>query len=256
MVSGVLSTIAAFAALAGGTGPDKVAQRYKLDVVINQNIDATAAGQGVLNSEITGAAWLTLSLSDTTGGQLAHLVIDSFTVNATGQAAMQFSPDLASALKGQYLHGYIVDGKLSGSAKPSVEDNPTMNLVMPAMNALFPGVGARAATAQSWSDTTRNNTINETGTQNTESIVDWTVNSREGAMLNLTGAARGTVTIESPEQQVSGTVTSTSTVTSVVGGPSTSATLNSKQVLTVLISALPDPLPVNIETRATLTSLP
>jgi hypothetical protein len=256
MVSGVLTTIAALASLTGTTGPDKAAQRYKLDVTINQVIDVTSAGQGVVTSVITGTALLTLSLSDTTGGQLAHLVIDSFTVNATGQAAGNFSQELANALKGQYLHGYIVDGKLSGAAKPSVEGNPTMNLVMPAMNALFPGIGARAANEQNWSDTTRNNTINEGGTQNTESIVQWTVNSREGTTLNLTGEATGTVTMETPEQQVSGTVTSTSTVVSVVGGPSTSATLSSKQALTVLISALPDPLPVNIETQATLTAIP
>jgi hypothetical protein len=257
MVSGVLTTLAALASLTAVAGPEKaVAQRYKLDVAITQNIDATAAGQGVVTSEITGTALLTLTMSDTAGGQLAHLVIDSFTVSADGQAGAMFSQELANALKGQFIHGYVVDGKLSGTAKPSVEDNQTMNLVMPAMNALFPGIGARASSAETWTDTTRNNTVNEQGTQNSESIVTWTVTGRNGEVLSLTGAAQGTVTIEAAEQQVSGTVTSTSTVTSVVGGPSTSATLESKQVLSVLIAALPDPLPVSVETRATLTQIP
>jgi hypothetical protein len=195
-------------------------------------------------------------MSDTAGGKIAHLVIDSFTVSATGQAGMLFTQEAANGLKGQYIHGYIVDGKLSGTAKPSVEDNQTMNLVMPAMNALFPGISSRASNTQNWTDTTRSNSVNEQGTQNSESIVNWTVTGREGEMLSLTGEATGTVTIEATEQQVSGTVTSTSTVRSVIGGPSTSATLNSKQALSVLISALPDPLPVNIETRATLTQIP
>jgi hypothetical protein len=256
MVSGVLSSLAALAVVAAGVGPDKVAQRYKLDVVINQNIDATAMGQGMVTSEITGTALLTLTMSDTAGGQIAHLVIDSFTVNATGQAGALFTQEAANGLKGQYIHGYIVDGKLTGTAKPSVEDNQVMNLAMPAMNALFPGIGSRATNAQNWTDTTRSNSVNEQGTQNSESIVTWTITGREGTMLSLTGEATGTVTIEATEQQVSGTVTSTSTVRSVIGGPSTSATLNSKQALSVLISALPEPLPVNIETRATLTSIP
>lgn len=237
-------------------GPDKAVQRYRLDLVINQEVDATAAGQGVVSSEINSSAFVTLTMSDTTGGKIAHVVIDSLTFTATGQMAMQFSQTFADSLKGQWLHGYIVDGKMLGTAKPSVEGNVAMSLVMPVMNALFPGIGAKAANNQAWSDTTRSDVVNDQVTQHSQSVVAWTVTGREGGLLTLTGAGTGTVSVEAPEQQATGQVTSSAAVTTVIGGPSKSAKLTNAQELSVLIAALPDPLPVKVASDATLTELP
>jgi hypothetical protein len=256
MLSGTLALLSLAAGVAGPVGPDKAAQRYRLDLVLTQAVDLTSAGQGELKSDVTSTAFVTVTMSDTTGGRLAHVVIDSLTVVGNGPLAGQFSQALADALKGESLHGYIVDGKLQGAAKPSVDANPTLNLVMPVMNALFPGVGARAATTQSWSDTTQNNVTNEQGTQNSQSIVAWTVTGREGTVFTLTGAGTGTTSVEGEQQQATGTVTSSITVSTVAGGPAKSTKLTSSQELSVLVPSLPDPIPVKVDTEATLTELP
>ena len=163
----------------------------------------------------------------------------------------------ADALKGQWLHGYIVDGKMQGAAKPSVEDNPMITLVLPVMNTMFPGVGAKAAGgSQSWTDTTRSDIVSEAMTQHNQAVVAWTITSREGDLLTLTGAGTGTINMEAPDSQASGAVTTNVTVTTVIGGPAKSSKLTSSQQLSVVVTALPDPIPVKVETDATLTELP
>lgn len=257
MVSGTLMLMSLAAGVAGpATGPDKAAQRYRVDVEIQQELDLTATGAGPQVATVTGTAFLNVTMSDTTGGKLAHVVIDSLTVSATGQLAMAFSQSLADSLRGAWLHGYVVDGKLSGPAKPSVEGNPTMSIALAGMNALFPGVSGKAATATSWADTTNSSVTNESGTQSTNQIVTWTVTSKDGATLTLTSSGTGTANADMDGQQITGTVTSSGSVTSAVGGPSTTATITLLQELMVLTPSFPDPIPVKVSSKATLIELP
>ncbi|HRP06842.1 MAG TPA: hypothetical protein PLL69_00005, partial [Gemmatimonadales bacterium] len=92
-------------------------------------------------------------------------------------------------------------------------------------------------------------------TRNVQTVVHWTVTGRDGDAYVLTGSAVGTVSVDSPEQQISGTVTSTFSITSAIGGPSSSSTTTSTQDLSLLVSALPDPLPVQVQQKFTVTEL-
>jgi hypothetical protein len=258
MVSGMLTLLTLAAGIAGPmTGPDKAAQRYRVDVEITQELDLTAAGQGVQVASVTGTAFLNLSMSDTAGGKLAHVVIDSLTVSATGQLAMAFTQTLADELRGAWLHGYVVDGKLNGPAKPSVEGNAAMGIALAGMNALFPGVTSKATAAgASWADTTHSSITNESGTQNTDQVVTWTVRAKNGATMTLTSSGMGTANADMEGQQITGTVTSSGDVTSQAGGPSTSAIITLLQELSVLTPSLPDPIPVKVSSTAKLVELP
>jgi hypothetical protein len=256
MVSGLLALLSLTGGVVGPTGPDKAAQRYRLDLVIVQEVDATAAGQGVAKSDITSSAFVTVTMSDTTGGKLAHVVIDSVNMTVNGPLAQQYTQELAVALRNQFLHGYIVDGKMVGAAKPSVEDNNVMTLVMPVMNTMFPGVGAKSSGVQSWTDTTKSDVTNEQMTQHNQAVIVWTVTGREGELVSLTGAGTGTINIEGEAQQATGTVTTSVTVTTVMGGPAKSSKLVSSQQINVMIPQLPDAIPVKVDTDATLTQIP
>jgi hypothetical protein len=257
MVSGMLALLTL---TTGAVGPastaDTAAQRYRIDLTIKQDIDLTAAGQGPQTTDMTGTAFVTLTMSDTTGGKLAHLAIDSMTVVATGQLSNAFTQDLADSLKGQWLHAYVVDGKISGTPTPSVEGNPALAVATAAINALFPGIGSKAASGQGWADTTSNDVTNDQGMQNTQQIVTWTVGTRDGETLMLTGTGSGSVTAEMGGQQITGILSSSATITSVIGGPSSKATITSTQELSVLNPALPEPIPVKVSSTATLVELP
>lgn len=258
MASGLFLTLVASAGVVvgPGTGPDKAPQRYRLDLKIGQAVDLTALGQGPMTAEVNSAAFVTLTTSDTTGGILAHVVIDSVNVTATGQFAAVYQQEMADSLRGQFIHAYIVGGKPEGAPKPSVEGNPMVQVVIPVISALFPGVGDKANSATSWSDTTRNDTVTEQGTQNTSQIIDWVIKNRSGGVIEVTGTGNGTLNAEMGGQQISGTVTSVANVTTVVGGPATASTIVSTQELSVLNPALPEPIPVRVESHATVTALP
>lgn len=257
MVSGMLAVLTLAAGVVGpNSGPDKLAQRYRVNVEIKQEVDLTAAGAGPQVADVTGIAFLSVTMSDTTDGKLAHVVVDSMTVSATGQLAAQFAQSMADSLRGAWMHGHVVDGKLSGPPKLSVQDNPAMAIAMAGMNALFPGVTSKATGGTQWADTTRSDVSTDQGTQNTQQVVTWTVTSRDGAAISLTSSGTGTVSADMAGQQISGTISSSSTVTSPVGGPATAATVTSTQELSVLAPSLPEPIPVKVTSSATLTALP
>ncbi|HRP07149.1 MAG TPA: hypothetical protein PLL69_01550, partial [Gemmatimonadales bacterium] len=152
----MLAGFLAVATLFGGAtdNPDHSPQRFRVEFTVGNTVDLTAAGQGEMTSDINGTAVVTLTMSDTTGGKIAHLVVDSFTINATGQAAMMFSQQAADALIGEWVHGYIVDGKVEGAPSQSQEGNQVLSLITAALAGLFPGVSPKAATTPKWSDTT------------------------------------------------------------------------------------------------------
>ena len=255
----MLAGILAVATLMGGANaaeaPDRNPQRFRVEFAVSNTVDLTAAGQGVMTSDINGTAVVTLTMSDTTGGRIAHLVVDSLTVSADGQAAMMFNQAAADALIGEWVHGYVVDGKIEGAPSQSQEGNQILGLVGATLSGLFPGVGAKTATAPSWSDTTSVQSESDGTSRNVQTVVDWSVTGRDGDAYVLSGAANGTVTMDSPEQQISGTVISNFSLTSTIGGPASVSTTTSMQDLSLLVSALPDPLPVQVQQKFTVTEI-
>lgn len=249
MVSGMLALLTL---VAGPTGPE-APQRYKMDVTISQVLDLSAMGMGEQTSDINGTVFFTLTMSDTTDGQLAHAVIDSMMVTATGQAAMQFSQSVADGLKGEYIHAYIKGGKVEGTATPSVTGNTAMALAMPFVSAVFAGVRDGAKT---WADTISTVTSNDQSNMNAQSIVNWTVTGMTGDQLQLTGEGAGTVSGEQAGNQISGEVTNSWTLTSVVGGPATKAVLESSQDLLIITMQAPEPIAVQVTTSATVVEIP
>lgn len=258
MVSGMLALLVATSTAVGplpqATTPAPM--RYRLDVKISQSLDLTAAGQGMQEGEMTGVIFLTLTTTDSAEGLAAHAVIDSMSLAPTGYLAMQMSQEFADSLRGESIHAYIKDGRVEGTPTNSASTNPAMNVAASALNVLFPGIGAKAKGAKSFSDTLQSNVVNEQGTRNTTSTIDWTVTGSEGDVLTLTGKGSGTISADMNGQQINGTSTNSMTVVSSIFGPSRSATLDSDQDMTVLVQGLSDPIPVKVKTHAELTALP
>lgn len=256
MVSGMLALLIAANGMVGPDGPDKSPQRFRVDVKLEQVVDLSSAGMSEMRSTATGTSFVSLTVSDTTGGSVMHLVIDSVKVSAVGQFETAFTQTMADSLQNQFIHAYIVNGRSDGPPKPSVENNPVMALVAPAVSALYPGISDKASNGDKWSDTTRSETSTEQGTQNTTQVVDWVVTARNGDVVTVSGTGNGTLNADMGGQQVSGTVTTSAEVTSVIGGPATASKVTSNQNITVLTAQFPEPIPVMATSEATLTKLP
>ncbi len=258
MVSGFLALLVATSTAAGplpqATTPAPM--RYRFDVTISQSVDATAAGQGMQEGQLDASVYATLTTADTTDGQTAHVVIDSMTLTPSGILTAAFNQSLADSLRGESIDAYIKDGKVEGTPVLSVPDNQAMGLASSILNALFPGIGAKAQSADTFADTVQSNNTSEQGSRNTQQVITWTVSGRDGAVLTLTGSGTGTLTSDMGQRQMNGTTTMTLKATSPVGGPSESAAIESDQQITMMIEGLSDPIPIKVTTHATLASLP
>jgi hypothetical protein len=250
MVSGVIA-LALF--VIGPQGPE-APQRFKMDFTMKQSADLSAMGMGEQVSEVNASVWYTLTMSDTTGGFLAHAVIDSMKIgNATGQMGAQINQTLADSLAGEFVHAYIVNGKVEGTPTPSAPTNPAMNLAAPVIGVLFPGIRGGV---KSWSDTVATSTDTpDGGAMNSQSITDWKA-EMDGDVVMATATAAGTVSGSQNGQDISGEVTNSWSISSVAGGPAMTATMESQQNLTVIIMQAPGPIAVVVNTSATLEAIP
>lgn len=254
MVSGMLALL--IATMGPGSGPEKAAERYKIDLTMQQEIDLSSMGQGIMTNKLTASMFLSVSMSDTTGGRLAHVLVDSMLVNAEGQMAMAFPPALADSARGQFIHAYIVDGKIEGTPTLSAEGNAVLGLATQGLNAMFPGVGPKAEGKASWADTVTTSTVNDQANMNSSQIINWTRTGMDGSVLLLSGTGEGSVTGDQGGNQISGTVTNTIKAETMIGGPARAAELTSNQDVTVLSAQLPEPVSVKVSNTLVLTRLP
>lgn len=253
----IVSGLMTLALLTGGaTGPDHGAPvKYKVDVTIKQAVDLTPMGQGVMDSDINAGVWVSVTMADTTGGQTAHVVIDSMTVEATGMAGAQIPQEMVNGARGAFFHAYIVNGKVKGTPELSASDNiAVMLLGSPALSALFVGLPAGKKIGDTWSDTTT--TMAEGGEgMSGQSVVEWKVTSMDGDASVITGTSTGTVSGEQQGQQISGTVEGTTEATTTPGGPAKSATVKTTTAMEVLVPQAPDVIRVQSTSSAVVTRL-
>ncbi|HET9066275.1 MAG TPA: hypothetical protein VFN22_10700 [Gemmatimonadales bacterium] len=254
MVSGLLALLTVV--MGPGSGPERAADRYRVDLNMKQAADLSSIGQGMQESSVSATVFMNVAMSDTAGGRIAHVVVDSMRVSGEGALAAQFPQALADSIKGAFIHAYIVNGKPEGAPTYSVEGNPALALATQGLSALFPGVSEKAAGQKSWADTNNTSTVNEAINVTSNQVVTWAVTGQSGTLLTVTGTGQGTVTGEQGGNPVSGTVSNTLTAVTPIGGPSRSADLSSNQDMTVLVAQLPEPIAVKVTSTMKLTPLP
>lgn len=244
----------------GPMGPDKATanpERYRVDLKITQSVDLTPLGQGVMDSEGDASIFVTVTMSDTTGGQLAHVVIDSMTLVATGNIAQQISSSAVDSVRGKFLHAYIVDGKVKGTPTPSDAENPALGLAGSALSALFLGIPEGKGAGDTWADTTRSTPpADGSGGLTSESVTSWTATGMDGDAVVISGTQNGTVSGEMNGQSVSGTVEGTIEATAIPRGLSHAVKITSNNNLEVLVPQAPDVILVKNGSSAVVTALP
>ncbi len=257
MVSGLLALLTVV--IGPGSGPERAADRYRLDLNMKQTVDLSSAGMGTQESSLSALIFMNVTMSDTTDGRIAHVVIDSMITSGQGQLAATFPQSLADSTRGTFIHAYIVNGRLKGTPTFSVEGNGALGLATQGLSALFPGVSEKAAGKKAWVDTVNTNTVNNGADMNANQIVNWTVIGQQGDLLTVTGASEGTLTGtqgENAENQITGTVKNTLAAVTRIGGPAQSADLSSVQDITLLTPQLPEPIPIKATSTMKLAPLP
>lgn len=229
--------------------------RYKIEMKMSQEVDLSAMGMAKQSGDINIVAFLSVAMSDSANGQLAHVVVDSMMLTPTGMLSAQFDPSLGAAAKGGFYHVFVVGGKLQGTPKPSIEGNSGLAALGQAVSALFPG-GTKAGlkAGDTYSDSNTTTTTTEQGTNNTTAITAWTVKGMEGDALVFEGTTTGKMTVEGANA-MTGTTKGARTMTSTVKGPVKRATLTNDADIAVVPAGMSDALPVKVVSTMTITPI-
>lgn len=252
----IVSGLMTLALLTGGaTGPDHGAPtKYKVSLNVSQSLDT---GEQQMTSSLSSVAFIAVTMSDTTGGQIASIVVDSVSLDADGMLGGSFTAPMISAAVGQSLRAYIVDGKVSGAAQWSDDENPVLATVGgSAVSALFIGLIPSRKVGDTWSDTTAVAAENAPNGIGNNQVITWKVTDSNGAALIVDGSSTGSITGSNQGADFSGTIEGTIAVTSPAGGPARAAKLTNKQKIEVLAPGAPGVINLDIENVVTLELIP
>jgi hypothetical protein len=230
-------------------------KRYKIDVKTLQVVNLTAIGQSEQRVEIASTGFVTITTSDSAGGQAVTIVLDSLQV-APGAP---IPADAAKSAAGATWHGFrpangrVKDLKLDG-------ENPVAATVAGILQEIFPPLKAGAREGSSWTDTTDTDTGNSGIVVRTVTNFLASSDLHDGVkVLKLAGASSSAIsgTQESPQGSMSFEGTGSGTISWLVGsdGSSLGSTYSSKQSLSITTAMAPEPLPVEISTEGTVTLL-
>lgn len=177
--------------------------RYRIVSVSNQEIDASALGQPSQAVTITTTALITLRLTDSAGGQVAHITIDSAGMDG-GEAMAMLGPEMTEVPPGVFFHFFVKDGKPASDMTPSTTSVPVLSLAG-AIAALFSVPKPAAKVGESWTDTVVVDTVMAQGNSKVTTISKWKVSSMEAGGRVLDADQTGIMEVETPMGKMSGT---------------------------------------------------
>ncbi|MBL0178745.1 MAG: hypothetical protein IPP98_06405 [Gemmatimonadetes bacterium] len=254
MLVGFLALATLTGTVTGPTAP----QRYRIEVKAQQEVDMSAMGGGKQTSDLGVIGFVSVTMSDTTGGQLAHIVVDSIVIPAGIELPPQLG-DAAGGAKGVFFHGVIINGKAKDGLKPSAQ-NPLVALLAGGVENLFPGLRPAAKVGDTWSDTVKTDKSTDGVKQNSTTLLNWTVSTGTMASMTFDATTTGTMMSEGPspngKQTINAKISGTRSLTGPAIGPMTKGTIKAMQDLLVSIEGMADSIPVSATTEVTFTIIP
>lgn len=236
--------------------------KYLLDLKAENVVDLSVFGQPTQVTTVDLKAWVAVTLTDSAGGKVVHVIVDSLKVAST---APQLTPATADSAKGGMIHGFVdPSGKVKKlTARPA--GNPLLTSVQGIVNGIFPRMKSGAKVGDRWTDTTE--IVNDEAGNNT--TVKLMLNYTAGDAETVAGMP-ATKVIATSTAVVSGTMDNPMAGTMGVEGTGTgggtfwvgadgrflggdlSSTLDHK----LTITGAPAPVPLKVTQQLKVTALP
>lgn len=170
-----LAALGALALVPPTTGVrSPVTVHYRLDQTLTQEIDATASGKGKQSISFSTSGFLTLTLTDSTGGKVVKVVVDSMSGDSTSPVpAAVFD----SARGAEYRAFLSSSGKLT-ELEPVSESTATQQ-IQGFLTDFFPWVKSGLKVGDAWADTTSRSTVSGADTVLVRRIVTYKAAGKE-----------------------------------------------------------------------------
>ena len=255
----VLSSLSLLPIVSTPISPAASTTRYRFDLKSEQTVDLSVVGAPTQISNLTLNAWVAMTLTDSAGGKVVHVVVDSLKVVTD---IPQITPATIDSAKGGMIHGFVdPTGHIKNvTSKPG--GNPLLTSVQGIVNALFPRVKAGVKTGDRWVDTTEVVNANDGNNTKVKLVLNYSAEGTEpvagmpGVKVSASSTSVVSGTMENPmagTMEVEGTGTGTGTFyigsdTRFLGGV-LSSTLDQK----LKVAMAPAPIPVKAVQSLTVT---
>ena len=148
----VIGALALAPLVTGGGAP--VTVHYRLDQTLTQEIDASASGKGKQSISFSTSGFLTLTLTDSTGGKVVKVVVDSM----RGDSSSPVPAAVFDSARGAEYHAFLSSaGKLS-ELEP-VSTSTATQQIQGFLTDFFPWVKAGVKVGDTWADTISRSTV-------------------------------------------------------------------------------------------------
>lgn len=235
-------------------GPTPVAPRaplhYKIVAKTTSEIDLSAMGQPSTSIVMTVSGFVSVSMTDTVGGKLADIVVDSSAFDA-GQFTAAMPATMTASSQGTLFHVYLVNGKPSAPITSKSVSVQAAQLV-PGIEILLAGMRP-SRMAESWVDTTKSDTTMAEGGAASTRITTWTAKAGTGGRIEIDGTWTGTTTASVGGGQMEMQITGTTHLTSMPGALTETGTSSGSGQASMNIggSAIPMKVTTEVTTSAT-----
>ncbi len=233
--------------------------RYRIDSKIEQIVDLSAMGQGNQTTSFTQLAIISVTLSDTVGGQIMHVVIDSLSSDAPVP-----SPEILQKARGAWLHGTVDAWGRGRVTATSADSNEMVSQMKGMMARFFPIIKPGAKEGDAWLDTAKVDTKTPSQSMKSMTVTTFTHGgsaTHDGlpaARIDAASATSGAGTMENP---MAGTMDvelhTTATASYFVGSAGRFLGSESKSDGKSLVRTpmSPDPIPVAIKQTTMISVL-
>lgn len=154
--------------------PGTMTTKYRIDQLLQQEIDATSTGGPKQSMSANLAAFVTITLADTAGGRTMHVVLDSMVTDS----GSPIPPAVLDSAKGTSFHGVVSPtGRISNfkAKKPGLAAAQLQGVLA----EFYPLTRAGAKVGDGWTDTTETTNDVTGGSVRTRRVTNYTAAATE-----------------------------------------------------------------------------
>lgn len=178
-------------------GDAPLTSRYRVDQTLTQEIDGTANGKGRQSLSFSTSGFLTLTLTDSTGGRVVKVVVDSM----RGDSTSPVPAAVFDSARGATYHAFLSTAGKFSELEPISTTTATQQ-VQGFLTDFFPWVKAGVKIGEKWADTTSRATVVGTDTVVVERITTYEAAAKDkrgkDKVIRITSAYASTVNGSQP----------------------------------------------------------
>jgi hypothetical protein len=241
----MLLALLALHSLAGpGPVPARAPQHFKISAKTTTVVDLSAMGQPSQNVIMTVGGFVSATTTDSAGGVVASIVVDSNTFDA-GEFTAALPAEMTASAKGAVFHVFLVNGR----AAAAVSTTPTTiqaAQLLAGVELLLAGLRPRTAN-ESWVDTAKTDTTVAQGSAAGTRVTTWKASPGTAGRIQIDGDYTGTTTVGAGPMSMEMKMAGTTHVVAMPGMLSESGTLTGGGQANMNVQGQSIPMKVTME---------